>query len=184
MSTLNTTTKTSVQTKTSVKTTATIKSSYYDDIMSTDDIICGAPTAAQGAKPLANPSVDCNYFANKRMGTKEQVAGIDGMDSMIIHTVGTRAHGIRAWEVARSDTYMRKQREMERRNQHHLVQKMKRDQNGNELKLQKELKQQQKEEDERYFQQTRQAIESTMPVSMSKSISKATVSMEEDDPTW
>jgi len=181
MSTLNTT-KTSVQ----IKTIATIKSSYYDDIMSTDDIICGAPTAAQGTQGTqgtqgAKPSVDCNYFANKRMGTKEQVAGIDGMDSMIIHTVGVRSHGIRAWEVARSDTYMRKQREMERRNQHHLVQKMKRDQTGNDLKLQKELKQQQKEEDERYFQQTRQAIESTtMPVSMSI----ATMSMEEDDPTW
>ena len=53
------------------------------------------------------------FFADKRLGTKEQVVGIDGMDSMLFDTVGVRSHGIRSWEKARYEAYGQRQKQME-----------------------------------------------------------------------
>jgi hypothetical protein len=154
-----------------VKATAT----YYDDIMSTDGSAIGS--AITVSLPSNTSNTNCNYFASKRMGTKDQVIDIDGMDTMVINTVASRSNGIRAWETARSETYMRRQREQERRNQVHMVHKFKREHSINELKQQKESRQRQEEEDARYFEQTRREIDA--PV---RAIIVATA--EEEDPTW
>jgi hypothetical protein len=153
-----------------VKATAT----YYDDIMSTD----GGSAITVSVSGTAASKTDCNYFASKRMGTKDQVIGIDGMDTMVIGGGTSRSNGIRAWETARSETYMRRQRELERRNQVHMVQQKKREHSINELKQQKESKQRQEEEDARYFEQTRREIDAPVRAII------VAAAVEEEDPTW
>ena len=119
-----------------------------------------------------------NFLAAKRLGTKEQVIGIDGMDSMAVHTVGARSHGIRAWEVARSDVWERKQREQSNRNQQHLVQQRRNEKNVADAKQKKEEKKRQEEADQRYFLQTRQELEGPVRV-----VATAAAAVE-DDATW
>ena len=163
-------------TATTVAKSMSSKMAYYDDIMSTDDIICSASTATTvaSAKPLA----DCNYFASKRIGSQHQVIGIAEMDTMVFIAPTVRSNGIRSWEKARSDTYMRRQREMEHRNQQYLVQQHRNEKNVEEAKQKKEEKKRQEEADKQYFEQTRRALEG--PVRVAVSVEAAV----EEDPTW
>jgi hypothetical protein len=150
----------------------------FDDIMSTDGVTIPKLNTTISIKSVS----DCDYFASKRMGTKEQVQSVAGMSAMIIETVGVRAHGIRPWEKTQSEMYMRRQREQERRNQVHMVHKFKREQTGNELKQQKESRQRREEEDARYFEQTRREIDA--PVRAITALVHAHSAVEEEDPTW
>ena len=51
------------------------------------------------------------YFAGKRDNTKEQVFGIEGMDSMAFYNVGCRSNGIRPWEKARLEANQQRQKQ-------------------------------------------------------------------------
>lgn len=58
------------------------------------------------AKPVSTVS----YFADKRANTKNMVLGIDGMDTMVISTVGQRHRGIRPSELAASQAWELRQK--------------------------------------------------------------------------
>ena len=149
----------------------------YDDIMSTDDIICSTSTAIKVAS-ADKPMADCNYFASKRIGSQHQVIGIAEMDTMVFIAPTSRSNGIRSWEKARSDTYMRRQRETEHRNQKYLVQQHRNEKNVEDAKQKKEEKKRQEEADQQYFQQTRRELEGPVRASV------VAVAEEEEDPTW
>ena len=56
-------------------------------------------------------STEVAYFASKRDNTKEQVFGIEGMDSMAFYNVGCRSNGIRPWEKARLEANQQRQKQ-------------------------------------------------------------------------
>ena len=56
-------------------------------------------------------SIEVAYFADKRDNTKEQVVGIEGMDSMAFYNVGCRSNGIRSWEKARLEANLQRQKQ-------------------------------------------------------------------------
>ena len=56
-------------------------------------------------------STQVAYFAGKRDNTKEQVFGIEGMDSMAFYNVGCRSNGIRPWEKARLEANLQREKQ-------------------------------------------------------------------------
>ena len=110
-----------------------------------------------------------NYFAEKRLGTKDQVIGIDGMDSMVISNVGQRNRGIRASELARSQAWelrQKIQRDQEARKQGTPRQQREAKAYAAQKQQEKESQKQQKERDLQLFQQKRRELEATVPVPM------------------
>ena len=79
----------------------------FDDVV---DLEMGLGQRAAGAGPSFKTLTETRYFAQRRAGTKEQVFGIDGMDSMVISTVGQRHRGVRSSELARSQAWELRQK--------------------------------------------------------------------------
>jgi len=97
-------------------------SKYYADIMSDDTETTGmGGGVCGGTRASAVSKGTTAFFAAKRAGTKEQVCGVEGMDSAVIVTVGARSRGIRPWEKARYEAKEQRWRETEKRRLHQAV---------------------------------------------------------------
>lgn len=122
-----------------------------------------------------------NYFAEKRLGTKDQCIGLEGMDSMVVVQSCIRSRGIRASELARSQAWELRQKIQ--RNQELQKQGTQRQQReakayAAQKQQEKESQKQQKERDLQLFQQKRRELEATVPSCEFKSESV------EDNTAW
>jgi hypothetical protein len=75
-------------------------------------------------------SAQMEFFADKRFGTKDQVVGLVGMDSMAFDNVGCRSNGIRPWEKARFEANMQRQKQTDYFDNQRLVNRMKNTNDG------------------------------------------------------
>ena len=75
-------------------------------------------------------SSQVEFFAEKRFGTKDQVIGLVGMDTMVFSSVGVRSHGIRPWEKARYEAYGQRQKQLEYFENQRLLNKLKNTNDG------------------------------------------------------
>lgn len=122
-----------------------------------------------------------NYFAEKRLGTKDQCIGLEGMDSMVVVQSCIRSRGIRASELARSQAWELRQKIQ--RNQELQKQGTQRQQReakayAAQKQQERETQKQQKERDLQLFQQKRRELEATVPSCEFKSESV------EDNTAW
>jgi hypothetical protein len=108
-----------------------------------------------------------NYFAEKRMGTKDQCVGLDGMDSMVVVQSCIRSRGIRASELARSQAWelrQKIQRNQELQKQGTLRQQQEAKAYAAQKQQEKDALKQQKERDLQLFQQKRRELEESLPI--------------------
>lgn len=90
---------------------------FYEDIMSSETGT-SSPVSYSAKTEAIGSTV--SYFANKRANTKDVVVGIDGMDTMVVTSMGQRHRGIRSSELAASQAWelrQKIQREQEARKQ-------------------------------------------------------------------
>jgi carbamoylphosphate synthase small subunit len=135
---------------------------FYSDIMS------DAPSVeAKMFGPKVESNTTTSYFAEKRLGTKDQCVGIDGMDSMVVVQSCIRSRGIRASEIARSQAWelrQKIQRNQEVQKQGTLRQQQEAKAYATQKQQEKDAQKQQKERDMQQFQQKRRELESPMPI--------------------
>jgi hypothetical protein len=155
--------------------TRKVDQAFYDDIMSTDDIIVSASFVSAGGS-TTKPSVEENYYANRRMNTKGDCVGIDGWSSMNFVDATSRSRGNRPNEIARTAAYNLKQRITENKRQQHLAQRRRNEHCVEDAKQKREEKKRQEEADQQYFQQTRRELEGP--------VRAVVASTAEEDPTW
>lgn len=136
---------------------------FYSDIMSDTEM---GVSVIQNTNTKVVESSTTNYFAQKRSNTKDQIIGIEGMDSMVFLNVGQRNRGIRASELARSQAWELRQKIQ--RNQEAQKQKTPRQQEearayALQKQQEKETQKLQRELDMQQFQQRRREIEAPVP---------------------
>jgi hypothetical protein len=88
----------------------TQSASFYSEIMG--DISgsgCGVTISTSNSTKVSDTTA---YFASKRFGTKEQIQSCDS-DVFHFDGVGHRNRGIRPWEKARNEAFLRRKREQE-----------------------------------------------------------------------
>ena len=149
---------------------------FYSDIMSDTPSV----EAKVFGPKVGSSNTTTNYFAEKRLGTKDQCIGIDGMDSMVISNVGQRNRGIRASELARSQAWelrQKIQRNQEVQKQGTLRQQREAKAYAAQKQQEKDAQKQQRELDMQQFQQRRRELEEPMYGSNSGTV-------EEDNSAW
>lgn len=79
---------------------------FYADIMSDEGV--GVKTFSESTAKVADST---EFFANKRSGTKNQIAGVGS--NMYFVDVGLRNRGVRPWERARYEANIRREKDQE-----------------------------------------------------------------------